>query len=97
MTSSRLGAAAAVCVAVAACAGYWWLAIPRHDICAMVLPAPAGCAAAGRLPAASLWTAVVVILGAVTVAGAFGRRRLLVTGLAGLVVAAPYGYFSVLY
>lgn len=60
---------ATVVVIVAALAGLWWLAIPRHEICIAIYPAPAECGD-HRVPSAGLWTAIltaVAVLGAVVV------------------------------
>ncbi len=98
---SWLGAVAATVIAVAAWAGYWWLAVPRHDICAAVMPAPAGCRIADRVASATLWTALVAVLWLATVAVAFARPRgrwwPFGVGIAVLAVAALWGYRAVLY
>jgi hypothetical protein len=83
---------------VAALGVFWWLAVPRHEICAMTLPAPAGCGS-GRVPVAVLWSAVTVgLYGAVLLlaAKASTRRWAMVAGL-GLIVGATWGYSAVLY
>ncbi|GIJ20510.1 hypothetical protein [Micromonospora lutea] len=96
-----LGVAAAVGVAVAAWAGYWWLAVPRYDLCAAVLPAPAGCRSADRVPAATLWTVIVMALLLATAALAVvrpgGRRWPIAVALAVLAVTALWGFRTVLY
>ncbi|MGC4863956.1 hypothetical protein ACLQ3B_00785 [Micromonospora sp. DT53] len=98
---SWLGVAAATVIAAAATAGFWWLAVPRFDVCAAVLPAPAGCRIAARVSTATLWTAVVVVLCVTTVVVALvrphGRWWPLAVGFAVLIVAAFRGYRAVLY
>ncbi|WP_433528685.1 hypothetical protein ACQPYA_20335 [Micromonospora sp. CA-263727] len=98
---SWLGAVAATGVAAAAWAGYWWLAVPRHDFCAAVLPAPAGCRIADRVSTATLWTAVVGVLWLATVALVVARPRgrwwPFGVGMAVLVIVALAGYRAVLY
>ncbi|WP_146017573.1 hypothetical protein [Verrucosispora sp. ts21] len=98
---SWLAAATATVIAVAAWAGYWWLAVPRHDICAAVLPASAGCRIADRVPTATLWTVIVAALWSATVVLAFARPRgsrlPFVAGTTVLIIAALLGYRSVLY
>ncbi|MEG3637017.1 hypothetical protein [Micromonospora palythoicola] len=92
---------AASVVAVLAWAGYWWLAVPRFDLCAAVLPAPAGCRSADRIPTATLWTVVVALLHLATVVVALtqppGRRWPFAAGVTLLAGAAAYGYRAVLY
>ncbi|GAA0455934.1 hypothetical protein Ade02nite_04750 [Paractinoplanes deccanensis] len=77
---------------------FWWLAVPRHDICAMVYPAPAGCGA-DRVPVAALWTVVTAVLYGIVLfsAGRPRRRRPGTLALTGLTITAPCGYVSVLY
>ncbi|MEU7609696.1 hypothetical protein [Micromonospora sp. NPDC049204] len=79
-------------IAAIAVAGFWWLAVPRYDICATVLPARAGCRIADRVSAATLWTTVVAVLYAATVVVALARPRgrwwPLAAGIAVLIVAA---------
>ncbi|MBG6063762.1 hypothetical protein [Micromonospora ureilytica] len=70
---SWLGVAAATVIAAAAAAGFWWLAVPRFDVCAVVLPARAGCRSADRVSAATLGTAVVAVLYVATVVVALAR------------------------
>ncbi|MEV6815751.1 hypothetical protein [Micromonospora sp. NPDC051296] len=98
---SWLGLAAATVIAVAAWVGYWWLAVPRYDICAAVLPAPAGCRIADRIPTATLWTAIVAVLYLATAALAVVRPRgrwwPFGVGVAVLAIAALWGYRAVLY
>ncbi|RZT80432.1 hypothetical protein EV382_3681 [Micromonospora violae] len=98
---SWLGVAAATVIAGAAVAGFWWLAVPRFDVCATVLPVPAGCRIADRVPTATLWTAVVAVLYVATVVVALARPRgrwwPLAVGIAVLIVAALWGYRAVLY
>jgi hypothetical protein len=83
---------------VAAWAAFWWLALPRHDICAMTRPAPAGCDS-GRVPVAVLWSAVTAVLYGVVLflAVKAPERRWRVVVLLGLITAVAAGYFSVLY
>ncbi|WP_430497044.1 hypothetical protein ACQRWP_20725 [Micromonospora trifolii] len=71
---SWLGVASATVTAATATADFWWLAVPRFDICAAVLPAPAGCRIADRVATATLWTAVVAVLYAATVVVALPAR-----------------------
>ncbi|MEV6301928.1 hypothetical protein AB0M02_21120 [Actinoplanes sp. NPDC051861] len=81
-------------MAVASWGLFWWLAFPRHEICALTFPAPAGCGA-GRVPEATFWTVVTVaLLGAAVFAPAARWRRL---GGIGLFGAAVWGFFAVLY
>lgn len=98
---SWLGVAAATVIAVTAVAAFWWLAVPRYDICAAVLPARAGCRIADRVSTATLWTAVVAVLYVATVVVALARPRgrwwPLTAGIAVLIVAALWGYRAVLY
>ncbi len=98
---SWLGIAAAVGVAVLAWAGYWWLAVPRYDLCAAVLPAPAGCRTADRVPTAALWTAIVaaLLLATATLAVVRPRGRWwpFAVGMATLAVTALWGFRTVLY
>ncbi|MBQ1028211.1 hypothetical protein [Micromonospora sp. C95] len=70
-----LGIAAATGVAATAWTGYWWLAVPRYDVCPAVLPAPAGCRSADRVSTATGWTAVVAALLLATVVLAAVRPR----------------------
>jgi hypothetical protein len=86
---------------VAAWAGFWWLAVPRADVCVAVLPAPAGCRTADRMATATLWTAVVVLLYATATAVAFARPRgrwwPVGVAITVLIIAALSGYRAVLY
>jgi hypothetical protein len=77
---------------------FWWLAVPRHEICPMKLPAPAGCNS-GRVPVAAFWTVVTGALYGVTLLLATLRpdRRWWFAGLLGLLLAAVRGWYSVLY
>jgi hypothetical protein len=70
-----LGFVTASAVAVAAWAGFWWLAVPRFDVCAAVLPAPAGCRSADRIGTAVLWSTIVAVLYVATVALTVVRPR----------------------
>jgi hypothetical protein len=81
-----------------ALADFWWLAVPRHDICPMLLPPPAGCGS-GRVPVAVLWSAVTVALyGAVVLLAARKPgRRWGVAAFVGLVIGVVWGHFAVLY
>jgi hypothetical protein len=81
-----------------ACSAFWWLAIPRHEICALTYPAPAGCGSA-RIPTATVWTAVIAASYGVTLLLAARRHehRWLIAGLLGLAAEAVGGFFSVLY
>ncbi|MEU6021780.1 hypothetical protein [Micromonospora sp. NPDC047134] len=72
---SWLAAATVTGIAAAAWAGYWWLAVPRHDICPAVLPTSAGCRIADRVPTATLWTMIVATLWSATAVLAFARPR----------------------
>ncbi|UWP81768.1 hypothetical protein [Dactylosporangium fulvum] len=82
-----------------ACAGFWWLAVPRFNVCAAVLPAPAGCG--DRVPIATLWTAIVAVLYVATAIVAFarphGHRWPFATAITALTIAALWGYRTVLY
>ncbi|MGC5052226.1 hypothetical protein ACLQ2S_12320 [Micromonospora sp. DT48] len=99
--ASWLGITAAVAIAAAAWVGYWWLAVPRHDLCAAVLPAPAGCRAADRVPTATTWTVVVAViaLAAAGLAVVRPRRRWwpFAVALVTLAVVALCGLWSVRY
>ncbi|MEU4624924.1 hypothetical protein AB0G04_33745 [Actinoplanes sp. NPDC023801] len=77
---------------------FWWLALPRHDICQMTLPAPAGCNR-DRVPVAVFWTVVTGALYGVTALLRVWRpgRRWWFTGLFSLFVAAVWGYWDVLF
>lgn len=83
---------------VGAWAAYWWLAVPRHEICAMTLPAPAGCGS-GRVPVAALWSVVTLGLYGVVLLSAVRapRRRWGSVAVLGLIIGAVWGYFSVLH
>ncbi|MBX6355970.1 MAG: hypothetical protein IRZ05_08970 [Micromonosporaceae bacterium] len=98
---SSFGAAAATIIAMAALAGFWWLAVPRHDLCVATLPAPAGCRTADRVPTAILWTVIVVVLYVAITIVAFVRPRgrwwPFMVGIATLIGAALWGYRRVLY
>jgi hypothetical protein len=85
-------------VTVGACGAYWWLAVPRHEICAMTLPAPAGCGS-GRVPAAALWSVITVgLYGAgLLVAARMPGRRWRVAAVLGLIIGVAWGYLSVLH
>jgi hypothetical protein len=97
-TGFRAPAVCGAVVALGAWSVFWWLAVPRHEICAMTYPAPAGCGSA-RVPVATFWSAVT--------AGSYGVMLLLgarryehgwwVVGLLGLIVGSVWGFFSVLY
>ncbi|MFC6018153.1 hypothetical protein ACFP2T_18330 [Plantactinospora solaniradicis] len=93
-------AAGGAVLTVAAWSAFWWLAVPRHEICAMTLPAPAGCGS-GRVPVAALWSVVTLGLYAVVLLLAprmSGRRWWGMGGaVLGLIVGVVWGYFSVLY
>lgn len=77
---------------------YWWLAVPRHEICAMTLPAPAGCSR-GRVPVAAFWTAATAGLYGITVFLKIRRPRSRwgIVALLVLILGVVRGYFSVLY
>jgi hypothetical protein len=77
----------------AACAAFWWLAFPRHEICSLTFPAPPGCNA-DRVPIAALWS----VAAAACYAGVvFLPARARVTAVLGLVIAVVWGFFAVLY
>ncbi|GIE29337.1 hypothetical protein Ait01nite_023820 [Actinoplanes italicus] len=78
---------------------YWWLAYPRHEVCAMKLPAPAGCSSLARTPVATFWTVVTGTLYAATLLLAAWRpgRRWWFAPLFGLFLSAVCGYFAVLH
>ncbi len=98
---SWLGVATATVVAGAAWAGFWWLAVPRHDLCAAILPAPAGCRSVDRVPTATLWTVIVAVLYLTAATTALvrpaGRWWPFTTAMAVLTVAGVWGLWSVLY
>lgn len=50
-----------------------WLAVPRHEVCIAIFPAPAGCTTANRVPAAAVGT--VVMLAAFVVLLWLARRQ----------------------
>jgi hypothetical protein len=77
---------------------FWWLAVPRHEICALTLPAPAGCGS-GRVPLATLWSVLTAgCYGAVVLAAARAPGRWWgIAAALGLIIAVIWGYFSVLY
>jgi hypothetical protein len=83
---------------LAASSAFWWLAIPRHEICALTYPAPAGCGSA-RIPTATLWTAVTAASYGVTLllAARQHQRRWWIAGLPALAAEAACGFVSVLY
>jgi hypothetical protein len=85
-------------VTAAALGVFWWLAVPRHEICAMTLPAPAGCGS-GRVPVAALWSAVTVALyGAVLLLAARApTRRWWMVAALGLIIGITWGSYAVLY
>jgi hypothetical protein len=94
----RWGLVAAGVWAAAGWVVFWWLAVPRHQICSLTFPAPAGCGS-GRVPVAAAWSLVTVALyGAMLVAAVRAPRSgWPVTAGLGLVIAVVAGYFSVLY
>ncbi|GIM95029.1 hypothetical protein [Paractinoplanes toevensis] len=77
---------------------FWWLAVPRHEICALTFPAPAGCGA-GRVAVAALWSLITAVLYGVAllVAVRAPRSRWPVTVALALILAVVYGFFAVLY
>jgi hypothetical protein len=77
---------------------YWWLAVPRHQICAMTLPAPAGCSS-GRVPVAALWSAVTafVYVAMVFLEVKAPRSRWRIVAILVLIIGVFQGYFLVLY
>jgi hypothetical protein len=83
---------------VVAWGAFWWLAVPRHDICAMTLPAPAGCGS-GRVRVAALWSVVTAGLYGVVLllAARVPRRRWGIVAVLGLMIGVVWGYFSVLH
>ncbi|MGC4815179.1 hypothetical protein ACLQ29_32100 [Micromonospora sp. DT228] len=97
---SWLGVTVATVTAATATVGFWWLAVPRFDVCAAVLPAPAGCQIADRVATATRWTTVVAVLYAATVvalARPRGRWWPMAVGITVLIVAALWGYRAVRY
>ncbi|GIJ31342.1 hypothetical protein SAMN05216284_104305 [Micromonospora sediminimaris] len=96
-----LAVAVASALAVLAWAGFWYLAVPRFDVCPAVHPAPAGCRVDARISAAWLWTTIVAVLYvAVVVAvrvrpGGGQYHRSVALGTVALGVAALYGLWSV--
>jgi hypothetical protein len=77
---------------------FWWLAVPRYEICPAIHPAPAGCHS-GRVPVAVFWTVVTGALYGLTLLLATLRpdRRWWFAALLGLFLAALRGWYSVLY
>jgi hypothetical protein len=77
---------------------FWWLAVPRHEICAMTLPAPAGCGT-HRVPLATLWSVVTAGLYVVVLrlAARAPRSRWWIVAAFALIIGVVWGYFSVLY
>lgn len=77
---------------------FWWLAIPRHEICPMIRPAPAGCNS-GRVPVAGFWTAATAFTYLILVflerRPAHSRWRTL--ALLVLVLALARGFHAVLF
>lgn len=77
-------------------AGFWWWAVPRHQICVLTMPAPPGCGS-GRVPVAAVWSVVtggfygVLLL----VAARSPRSRWGITAIVGLVVGAVWGFIAV--
>ena len=76
----------------------WWLAVPRHQFCAMTLPAPAGCNS-GRVPVAAFWSAATGGAYAVLVSLELRRprSRWRIVALLALLLGVIQGYFAVLY
>jgi hypothetical protein len=97
-TPFRTLAAGGALLTLAAWAVFWWLAVPRHDICPMIRPAPAGCFS-GRVPVAASWTVITGCLyGAMLLlATRRFRRRWWFLALAGLVASVAWGYWAVLF
>lgn len=60
----------AACLAIIAA---WYLAIPRHEICAAIYPSPPGCGD-HRVPAATLWTVVLALTALASIVSAAMRR-----------------------
>ncbi len=93
--------AAATVVAGAAWAWFWWLAVPRFDICRAILPAPAGCGGADRVGTAIGWSVAVAVLYVATVTLVLlrpgGRRWPSLVAVAVLGIAALWGARAVLY
>lgn len=63
---------ATVAAAIAIVAA-WYLALPRHDVCVMIYPAPPGCGD-HRVTGAALWSVVLLVMTAATYVVAFVRR-----------------------
>lgn len=68
----RVWIAGSAAIAVAGIFGLWWLALPRHEVCVMTHPAPAGCGDHRVLPAL-IWT---VLLLTVTIGGGVAAAKL---------------------
>ncbi|MBQ1048345.1 hypothetical protein KBX50_07690 [Micromonospora sp. C51] len=92
--------AVATAVAVLAWSGFWYLAVPRFDVCPAVHPAPAGCRVDARISAAWLWTTIVAVLYVAVVVAVRVRpggqyRRSVALGTVALGVATLYGLWTV--
>ncbi|MEV2239806.1 hypothetical protein [Micromonospora sp. NPDC049891] len=92
--------AVASVVALLAWAGFWYLAVPRVDVCPAVHPAPAGCRVDARISAAWVWTTIVAVLYVAVVVAVRVRpgeqyRRSVALGTVALGVAALYGLWTV--
>ncbi|GAB3842328.1 hypothetical protein GCM10029963_15190 [Micromonospora andamanensis] len=92
--------AVASTVAVLAWAGFWYLALPRFEVCRAVAPAPAGCRVDARISAAWVWTTIVAVLYVAVVVAVRVRpgehpRRSVALGTVALGVAALYGLWTV--
>ncbi|WP_147376162.1 hypothetical protein [Micromonospora radicis] len=96
---SWLAVAVASAVAVLAWAGFWYLALPRADVCPAIHPAPAGCRVDERISTAWLWTIIVAALYVATVVARVRpsgqRRQAVALGTVALGVAALYGLWTV--
>ncbi|MFI7024507.1 hypothetical protein ACIBMZ_17495 [Micromonospora sp. NPDC049900] len=94
-----LTVAVASAVAILAWAGFWYLAVPRVDVCPAIHPAPAGCRVDERISTAWAWTIIVAVLYAATVVAqvrpSAQRRQAVLLGAVALGVSALYGLWKV--
>lgn len=84
---------------VAAWAAFWWLAVPRHEICAMKLPAPAGCNSVARVPVAAVCTLSTAVLYGVLLLFELRtpRSRWRIPAVLALVIGIVTSHYAVLY
>lgn len=85
----------ATVVTAAALAAVWLLAVPREVVCPAIYPAPPGCSTQDRVATATVWTVVLLVAWAATVAAGRLRNRvvpsLLVAATIALALAAYVG------